>query len=66
MVELDADNPRLGGPVSAARSDAAIIVTEHGIADLRGLSLSRRVERMISIALPELRDQLAREGRDVR
>ena len=57
---------RLGGPVSAARSDAAIVVTEYGIADLRGLSLSRRVERMISIAAPELRDQLAREGRQVR
>lgn len=56
---------RLGGPVSAARSDAAIIVTEHGIADLRGLSLSRRVERMISIAHPEVREQLAREAGDL-
>jgi len=33
---------QLGGPVSTSRSDAAIIVTEHGAADLRGLSLSQR------------------------
>lgn len=51
---------KLSGPVSAPRSDAAMIVTEHGIADLRGLSLSKRIERMISIAHPESRDQLAR------
>lgn len=57
---------RLDGPVSAARSDAAIIVTEHGIADLRGLSLARRVQRMISIAHPELRERLAREARHLR
>ena len=57
---------RLDGPVSAARSDAGIIVTEHGIADLRGLSLSRRVERMVSIAHPEMREQLARDARQLR
>ena len=57
---------RLGGPVSAGRSDAALIVTEHGVADLRGLSLSRRVERMISIAHPEVRDRLARDARELR
>ena len=48
----------LSGPVTIARSDAGVIVTEHGVADLRGLSLSRRAERMIGIAAPEHRDQL--------
>ena len=56
---------RLDGPVSAARSDAAVIVTEHGIADLRGASLSRRIERMISVAHPELREQLAYAARSL-
>lgn len=54
---------RLNGPVSIARSDTAIVVTEHGIADLRELSLAQRVERMIGIAHPEVRDELAREAR---
>jgi acyl-CoA hydrolase len=53
---------RLNGPVSTARSDAPIIVTEHGIADLRELSLSQRVARMIAIAHPEERERLAREA----
>jgi acetyl-CoA hydrolase len=52
---------RLSGPVSTARSDAPIIVTEHGIADLRGLSLSQRVKRMIAIAHPQVREDLERQ-----
>lgn len=44
--------PRLAGPVSIARSDAGLIVTEHGIADLRGLALPERRERMLAIADP--------------
>lgn len=53
----------LNGPVSTARSDAGVIVTEHGIADLRGLSLNQRVSRMIAIAHPEVRDDLERATR---
>jgi acetyl-CoA hydrolase len=44
---------RLSGPVSTSRADAGVIVTEHGIADLRGQSLRERVRRMIAIAHPE-------------
>jgi acyl-CoA hydrolase len=50
---------RLSGPVSTSRSDAGVIVTEHGLADLRGLSLRQRAERMIAIADPE--DRVALE-----
>lgn len=49
---------QLSGPVSTARSDAGIIVTEHGIADLRGCSLRERRRRMIDIAAPEHRAAL--------
>jgi acyl-CoA hydrolase len=49
----------LGGPVSTPRADAAIIVTENGIADLRGLSLERRVEEMLRLAAPVHRGELA-------
>lgn len=51
---------KLRGPVSTARSDAGVIVTEHGSADLRGLSLSERRARMIAIAAPQFREALAR------
>lgn len=53
----------LNGPVSTARSDAGVIVTEYGIADLRGLSLRERVRRMIGIAHPEEREQLQLQAR---
>lgn len=56
---------RLNGPVSTARSDAGLIVTEHGVADLRGLSLAQRCKRMIDIAAPEFRDELARAAHEV-
>jgi acetyl-CoA hydrolase len=53
---------RLHGPVSTARSDAVIVVTEHGVADLRGLTLARRVQKMVAIAHPDDRERLAREA----
>lgn len=49
---------RLNGPVSTPRSDAGVVVTEHGVADLRGLTLAERAERMIAIAAPECRKTL--------
>ncbi|HFZ8995315.1 TPA: acetyl-CoA hydrolase/transferase family protein [Citrobacter freundii] len=50
---------RLSGPVSTPRADAGLIVTEYGVADLRGCDLPERVRRMIAIAHPEFRDRLA-------
>jgi acyl-CoA hydrolase len=49
---------RLSGPVSTPRCDAGLIVTEHGLADLRGLSLAERVPRMLKIADPRFREEL--------
>ncbi|MEC7257819.1 MAG: acetyl-CoA hydrolase/transferase C-terminal domain-containing protein, partial [Pseudomonadota bacterium] len=56
--------PTLSGPVSIARSDAGIIVTEFGVADLRGKTLSERAAALMAIAHPELRDDLSRAHRD--
>lgn len=53
---------QLSGPVSTPRSDAGLIVTEHGVADLRGQTLSQRVRRMIAIAAPEHRAELERQA----
>ena len=43
----------LSGPATLARADAGVIVTEHGVADLRGLTLNQRRERMLAIAHPD-------------
>lgn len=51
----------LAGPVTVPRSCSCVIVTEHGIADLRGLTLSQRIDKMIGIAHPGQRDALERE-----
>lgn len=48
----------LGGPVSTPRSEQLVIVTEHGVADLRGVSLEQRVARMIAVADPAHRAAL--------
>lgn len=49
---------QLHGPVSTPRVDAGVIVTEFGAADLRGLTLAKRVRKMIDIAPPEHRAEL--------
>jgi acyl-CoA hydrolase len=55
---------RLSGPAGLSRADAGVIVTEYGVADLRGLSLARRRERMIAIAHPDHRAALESEAAD--
>lgn len=50
----------LSGPVSTPRADAGIIVTEYGVADLRGRTLRERARLMVAIAHPDFRDALAR------
>lgn len=49
---------RISGPVSTPRSDAGLIVTEYGVADLRGLSIRQRRLKMLDIAHPDFREQL--------
>jgi acyl-CoA hydrolase len=41
---------KLSGPVSTPRSEAGVVVTEKGAADLRGCSLRERERRMLAIA----------------
>jgi len=41
---------RLSGPVSTPRSEAGIVVTEKGAADLRGCTLRERERRMLAVA----------------
>ena len=39
------------------------IVTEHGVADMRGRSVSQRAAALISIADPQFQDELTQEAR---
>lgn len=55
IVERCAD-----GVVTTPRSDADIIVSEWGAAELRGQPLAERMRRMIAIAHPDFRGQLER------
>jgi len=51
--------PALAGtPVTTARADVDMVVTEYGMADLRGCSLSERARRLTAIAHPDFRDAL--------
>lgn len=52
----------LSGPVTTARSDVDVVVTEHGVARLGGLDLEKRALAMIGIASPEHRAPLARDA----
>jgi acyl-CoA hydrolase len=44
--------------VSTPRCDVDVVVTEHGVADLRGVDDTERAYRIAAIAAPEHRDQL--------
>jgi acyl-CoA hydrolase len=44
--------------VSTARADVQVVVTEHGIADLRGLVDRDRAQRLVAIAAPQHRHYL--------
>lgn len=51
--------PQLEAPaVSVARADMGFVVTEYGVADLRGLSVEARARALIAIAHPDWRRRL--------
>ena len=58
--------PGLSGPVTTARSEVDIIVTEFGVAELKGQTLAERARRMIAIAHPDFRETLDRAAFDIR
>ena len=49
-----------GGVVTTTRSDVDVVVTEHGVARLRGRSVFERAAALIAIAHPEFRGALER------
>jgi acyl-CoA hydrolase len=55
----------LNGPVTTARTDADVIVTEFGAAELRGQPLAERARRMAAITHPDFREELEREAHEI-
>lgn len=47
-----------GAAISLSRNDVDYVVTEYGIASLRGTTIKERVERLIKIAHPKFREEL--------
>ncbi len=47
-----------GACVTTSRNEVQFVVTEHGIADLRGKSLRQRAQALIAVADPRFRDAL--------
>jgi len=52
-----------GAVVTTPRTDVQFIVTEYGVADLRGQSLSERAKALIKIAHPQFRDELTADAK---
>lgn len=55
----------LSGPVTTARSDVDVIVTEYGAAELKGQTLAERTRRLIAIAHPHFQEQLERDAHTI-
>jgi acyl-CoA hydrolase len=58
--------PTLSGPVTTARTEVDVIVTDFGAAELKGQSLAERCKRLIAIAHPDFRAELDKAAFDIR
>lgn len=58
--------PALSGPVTSARTEVDVIVTEFGAAELKGRSLAERARRLVAIAHPDVREKLDRTAFEIR
>jgi itaconate CoA-transferase len=56
--------PQIEGPATDPRADTQYIVTEYGVADMRGKSSPERAEALIAIAHPRFRDELRQRARE--
>jgi itaconate CoA-transferase len=55
--------PKLCGPVTTPRNDVHKVVTEYGVANLKGLSVSERARVLIGLAAPRFREELTLQAR---
>jgi len=57
--------PRLSGPVTTPRTDVHYVVTENGVANLKGLSSTERAHALIALAHPNFRDGLTAAAKEM-
>jgi acyl-CoA hydrolase len=53
-----------GSVVTTLKNTVDNVVTEHGIAELKGVPISERARRLIAVAAPEHREELERDARE--
>jgi acyl-CoA hydrolase len=58
--------PSLSGPVTTARTEVDVIVTEYGAAELKGQTLAERTRRLIAVAHPDFQEELERAAFEIR
>ena len=56
----------LSGPVTTARAEVDVIVTEFGAAELKGQTLAERARRLVAIAHPDFREELDEAAHAIR
>jgi acyl-CoA hydrolase len=54
-----------GAAVTTYKNIVDKVVTEHGVAELRGASIAQRTRRLITITHPRFRDDLERRAREI-
>lgn len=54
-----------GSAVTTVKNTVDKVVTEYGVAEMRGRSISERTRALIAIAHPDFRDELEREAREI-
>lgn len=57
--------PALSGPVTSARSEVDVVVTEFGAAQLKGQTLAERARRLVAVAHPNFREELDRAAFEI-
>jgi itaconate CoA-transferase len=57
--------PKLEGPITDTRMDTQFIVTEYGVCDLRGKSMTERALGLIEVAHPQFRGALLAQAKEL-
>ncbi len=54
-----------GAAVTTSRNDVDYVVTDHGIASLKGKTVRERMKALINIAYPEAREEFSRKAYEI-
>jgi 4-hydroxybutyrate CoA-transferase len=54
-----------GSAVTTSRQDVDYIITEHGVAHLKGSTVRQRIQALVSIAAPVFREELERKAHEI-